>query len=206
VGRIRQWLYSHDKIWCRPTDDKQTNTAIPITGPSKPHRKQDLVSDVLESYSGEYGGDCLTAPCNLTEFNRRFRDACFRATALMMVAANIWNVGKFLPDYTVQQPRRESSSSLTWNWSFIRRSWTGQIRQPKICMVYIHFTVRLSLPSAKGDATTRPVNVTDAFRCRRNARTLNTTRRSTTGMWRLRNTFIQLGLQTSWPRTKRRRL
>jgi hypothetical protein len=53
----------------------------------------------------------VVAPCSLVEIYRRFKDACclYHQGALMMEAANI-SVGKLLPDYTAQKPRRQPSS------------------------------------------------------------------------------------------------
>jgi hypothetical protein len=55
----------------------------------------------------------VVAPCSLVEVYRRFRlfaASIIRAIALDGGSKHIWNVGKLLPDYTEQQPRRQPSS------------------------------------------------------------------------------------------------
>jgi hypothetical protein len=48
------------------------------------------------------------APCSLVEVYRRFSGAC----CLHHQGKHLWNVGKLLPDYTAQHPRRQLSSFL----------------------------------------------------------------------------------------------
>jgi hypothetical protein len=53
------------------------------------------------------------APCSLVEFYRRFRGACcLQYRPDDGGSKHIWNVGKRLPDYAAQQPRRQPSSYL----------------------------------------------------------------------------------------------
>jgi hypothetical protein len=52
----------------------------------------------------------VVAPCSLVQVYRRFRGACCRLTHSPEDGGskNLWNVGKLLPDYTAQHPRRQS--------------------------------------------------------------------------------------------------
>jgi hypothetical protein len=63
------------------------------------------------------------APCSLVEFYQRFRgDYCLHHQAVMMEEVKLlWNVGKLLPDYTAQHPRRQPSSySSPWGHEISR--------------------------------------------------------------------------------------
>jgi hypothetical protein len=48
----------------------------------------------------------VVTPCSHVEFDRRFRSAAPEDGG----SKHLWNVGKLLPDYTAQQPRRQPSS------------------------------------------------------------------------------------------------
>jgi hypothetical protein len=52
----------------------------------------------------------VVAPCSLVEINQRFRGPCCLVRPDDGDSKDLWNVGKFLPDYTVLQPRRQPSS------------------------------------------------------------------------------------------------
>jgi hypothetical protein len=57
------------------------------------------------------------APCSLVQFNQRFRGACYLRYQCDDDGSSkhLGNIAKLLPDYTVQHPRRQSSSySLPW--------------------------------------------------------------------------------------------
>jgi hypothetical protein len=58
--------------------------------------------EISGSHGGEYENDFwVVAPCSLVEVYRRFRGS-----------RHLQDVGKLLPDYTAQQPRRQLSSYL----------------------------------------------------------------------------------------------
>jgi hypothetical protein len=85
------------------------------------------------------------APCNLVKFYRRFRGACclhHKSDELWVMTCrpddegskHLWNVGKLLPDYTAQHPRRQPSSySLPW--------------EPQILLSHLHTSRRECLKS-----------------------------------------------------------
>jgi hypothetical protein len=52
----------------------------------------------------------VVAPCSLVEVYRHFGGACCLHRPDNGDSKHLWNVSKFLPDYTAQQPRRQSSS------------------------------------------------------------------------------------------------
>jgi hypothetical protein len=63
------------------------------------------------------------APCSLVEINRRFRSTCFlhHHHPQWWRHKHLWNVGQFLPDYTEQHLRRQSSSySPPWELEISR--------------------------------------------------------------------------------------
>jgi hypothetical protein len=56
------------------------------------------------------------APCSVVDINRRFRGAycsIIRAMSNIEGSKFFWNVGQYLPDYTVHHPRRQPHSHLT---------------------------------------------------------------------------------------------
>jgi hypothetical protein len=75
---------------------------------------------VLTRASMKMAAFWVAAPCNLVEIYRRFRSAC---CLHHQGRDDLWNVGKFLPDDTAQQPRRQPSSYSP--------PWEPQILQPK---------------------------------------------------------------------------
>jgi hypothetical protein len=79
--------------------------------------KCDCFSAVFQSFQANFGVTLTTvfwnvASCSLVEMYRRFRSAC------------LWNVGKLLPEYTAQSPRRLVIfiffAVITWRLSSLR--------------------------------------------------------------------------------------
>jgi hypothetical protein len=68
-----------------------------------------MVCEILRSYGGEYEDDWDVASCSLVEVYRRFRGAC-PDRADVRGSKHLLNVGKLLPEYMAQHPRRQSSS------------------------------------------------------------------------------------------------
>jgi hypothetical protein len=55
----------------------------------------------------------VVAPCSLVEVYQRFRGACrVMSKHPDDGSKHLWNIGKLLPDYMAQQPRRQPSSYL----------------------------------------------------------------------------------------------
>jgi hypothetical protein len=75
------------------------------------------------------------AQCSLVEVCRRFRCACYLHHGPDDGGSkHLWNVVKLLPDYTVQQPRRQQSSYLP--------PW-----EPKISFIVVH--IRTDNPTVR---------------------------------------------------------
>jgi hypothetical protein len=74
----------------------------------------------------------VVAPCSLVVY-RRFRGACclYHQGDDDGGSKSLWNIGKFLPDYTALQPRRQPSSVLSLFNDILSTAerWLGSERQ-----------------------------------------------------------------------------